>query len=380
VTNYAFIDSVEKVDDSTVRMVTATPQVLLPNAISLAFIVPPAYYAEVGAEGFATAPIGSGPYTSTSFSDQKVELAAWDGSWRNDPSIDTLEFLNINDPAARVQALQSRQVDIAQSISPDQLDVLAAEGFTLFSGSRGSAMSLALIANDGGPLASKEVRQALNHAVDKQTIVDALLAGLATGGVWATPGVNGFSAAREPYPYDPDKAKELLATAGFADGFDMVAEITVGSFPADADIYEAMKGYLADIGVNVELKQIDFGGDWLPKFLGTDGADWDGDAFGLSWNSAPLIDAIRPFGFFSCGWLNEFFCDEAAEALIGEVNAAFDVDTRNALLEDLLAITYDNPSALWLVETVELWAHDAAIEGFSVDAFNIRFEDVTLSG
>ena len=64
--------------------------------------------------------------------------------------------------------------------------------------------------------------------------------------------------------------------------------------------------------------------------------------------------------------------------MIGQVNAAFDVDERNGLLSDLLDVNYDNPPALWLSETVELWAHDASVQGFSVDAFNIRFEDVTL--
>jgi len=380
VNNYGFITAVEKVDDATVRMTTEGTQVLLPNAISIAYIVPPVYYGEVGAEGFATAPVGSGPYTSAAWSDQSVTLAAWDGSWRGVPSVEMLEFLNLNDPATRLQALQSGQANIIQSVNPDQIEGLVSDGFTMFKGSRGSVISLAFIANDGGPLASQQVRQALNYAVDKQAIVDALLQGLALPGVWAIEGVNGWDPAREAYPFDADKARELLAEAGFADGFDMVAEITVGAFPADGDIYEATKGYLADIGVNLELRQIDFSGEWLPKFLGSDGADWDGDSFGLSWNAAPLIDAIRPFNFYSCGWLNEFFCDETAEELITQVNAAFDVDERNALLDDLLSVNYDNPPALWLSETVELWAHDANVQGFSVDAFNIRFEDVTISG
>jgi peptide/nickel transport system substrate-binding protein len=378
VNNYGFIDSVEAVDSSTVRMATSTPQVLLPSAISLAYIAPPAYYAEVGAEGFATAPVGTGPYMATSWGDQEITLEAWEGSWRNDPSIPAITFLNLNDPAARVQALQSGQIGLAQSVSPDQLAPLQGEGFTIFSGGRGSVLSLALIANEDGPLASQEVRQALNYALDTQAIVDALLQGLAAPGVWPSPGVNGYDPARDPYPYDPDLARELLADAGYGDGFDLVAEITVGAFPADADIYEAMQGYLADIGVNIELRQIDFAGEWLPKFLGTDGADWEGDAFGLSWNAAPFMDGVRPFNFFSCGHANEFFCDEEAEAMITEVNATFDVDERNTLLTELLEHTKENPPAIWLSETIELWAHVSELSGFSVDNFNIKFEDVSL--
>ncbi len=380
VNNYSFVNAVTKVDDDTVQITLDAPNVLLPNVLSIAYIVPPAYWASAGAEGFATAPIGTGPFTATRFDDQEQRLAAWDGSWRGTPNVDEVVFLNLNDAATRLQALQSGQVDIAQSISPDQLGPLGDAGFTLFSGRRGTVMSLAFVASRGGPLESKEVRQALNYAVDTQLIVDELLAGLPSPGVWPSPGVNGYDPARDPYPYDPAKARELLAQAGFPNGFDMVAEITVGAFPADSDIYEAMAGFLGDVGVNVELRQIDFSGDWLPKFLGRDGADWEGDAFGLSWNAAPLIDGIRPFNFYRCGWANEFFCDEDAVPLIDAVNSTFDVATRNATLKQLLDHTRENPPALWLVEVVELWAHDAGVGGFSVDNFNIRLEDLTFSG
>jgi peptide/nickel transport system substrate-binding protein len=380
VNNYSFIDAVTKVDDMTVQMTTSAPNVLLPKAISLAYIVSPDHFNSVGAEAFATAPIGTGAFVSTSWTDQAIMLEGWAGSWRDDPSIAGVEFLNLNDSAARLQALQSGQVNIAQSISPDQIGPLGDAGFTIFSGTRGSVQSLALIANAGGPLADPNVRLALNYAVDTATIVEQLLAGVADAGVWPSRGVNGYDASRDPIGYDPAMATTLLTEAGYPNGFDFVAEVTVGSFPADALIYEAMQGYLAEVGVNVELQQIAFGTDWLPKFLGRDGATWAGQAFGLSWNAAPLMDAIRPFNFYSCGWLTEFFCDEAAEALITQINGEFDVAARNALLTDLLAMTQANPPAIWLVEIVELWAHDANISGFSVDNFNARLENVTVSG
>ena len=221
VNNYAFITAWEAVDDMTVRITTETPQVLTPNALSIAYIVPPAYFNEQGAEGFATAPVGTGPYMSVAWSDQEVQLEAWDGSWRGTPSVAEVTFLNLNDSAARIQALQSGQIDIAQSVSPDQIPQLESDGFELFSGTRGSVMSLALITNAGGPLESQQVRQALNYAVDTQTIVDELLAGLVDPGQWPVEGVNG--AGQDPYPYDPELAAELLADAGYPDGFEMVA-------------------------------------------------------------------------------------------------------------------------------------------------------------
>ncbi len=380
VNNYGFVSSVEAVDEFTVRVVTSTPNPLTPNALALAYIVPPAAFADQGAEAFATSPLGTGPFQATSWSDQEIVLEAWSGSWRGEPQVSTLRFLHLNEPAARLQALQSGQIDIAHSVIPDQIPTLENEGFGIFIGQRGSAMSLAFIGNRGGPMESQQVRQALNYAVDREAIADTLLAGTTVPAVWPVEGVNGHDPGRQPYPYDPERAQELLAEAGYPDGFDIVAEITVGSFPADADIYEAMAGYLAEVGVNVELRQIDFAGAWLPKFNGTDGADWEGQAFGLSWNAAPLMDAIRPFAFFSCGWTNEFFCDEEAEELVNAVSANLDLEERDRQLAELLDMTRENPSALWLIATPELWAYDASISGFAVNNFNIRMEQVTVGG
>jgi ABC-type transport system substrate-binding protein len=181
------------------------------------------------------------------------------------------------------------------------------------------------------------------------------------------------------YPYDPDLALDLLTEAGFGDGFDLEAQATLGSFPADVEIFDAMTGYLADIGVNMTITQIDFSGEWLPNFLGRDGADWAGDAFNYSWGTAPLFDAIRPFNFYQCGWSNAWYCDEAAVPLIDAVNTTFDPAARDAALEALLAHSAENPPSIMLTENFELWGLRDGISGFSVFAFNAPFDGVIAS-
>ena len=376
--NYSFVASVTAVDDTTVEIVTDTPNVLLPSAISIAYILPPAYFAEAGAEGFAQAPIGSGPYTVTEWGDDRITLDAWDGSWRGAPGVPTVEYVNLPDPAARVQALQSGQIDVAQSPSPDQAAPLTDEGFEIYSATRGQVLAMALRTDIGGPLADVRVRQALNYAVDKEAIREALTGGYSpTGGLYPPPGVNGHDAGRFVYPYDPDQARTLLEEAGYADGFDISAEMTLGSFPADAEIFEAMAGYLSEVGVNVTITQIDFQGEWLPNFLGTDGADWGGDAFNYSWGTAPLFDAVRPFNFYQCNWGNAWYCDEDAMPLIEAVNTTFDATERDAVLAQLLDHTAENPPSVMLTENFELWALRSGISGFEVFAFNAPFDGVT---
>jgi len=380
VNNYKAIESVTALDDATVEITTSAPTAVLPAAISIAYIIPPGYFSEVGAEGFAQAPVGTGPYVSTEWGSDKIVLEAWDGSWRGVPSVDTVTFVNLPDAAARVQALQSGQIDIVQSPSPDQASTLMADDFEIYSATRGQVLALALITKNGGPLADVRVRQALNYAVDTEAIRETLTGGFSpTAGQYPPPGVNGYDPSRFVYAFDPQKAKDLLAEAGFADGFDIEAEATLGSFPADKEIFEAMAGYLADIGVNVTITQIDFRGDWLPKFLGKDDADWSGNAFNYSWGTAPLFDAIRPFNFYQCGWINAWYCDDAATPLIEAVNSTFDPVARDAALKELLDYTAENPPSVMLTENFELWGYRSGIEGFEVYAFNAPFEMVTAT-
>lgn len=374
--NYPTISEVSAVDERTVEIKTASPDPLIPNAVSIVYIVPPEDWAEKGPEGFATAPVGTGPYQVTAWEPQRIEFERWEESWR-DASIPNVHFLLLNDPAARVQALQSQQVDIVVSVSPDQIAELESAGFDGYVAPSGRLMSLAFITTTDGPLSSPQVRQALNYAVDKQAIAEQLVAGLTQPTAWPPDGVNGHDPTLEPYPYDPERAAELLEQAGYGDGFDFSAEVTLGAFPADREIYEAMAGYLSEVGVNVTLNEIDFAQDWLPKFSGQ--AEWAGEAFGSTWVAPPLMDAIRPFAWNSCGWPNEWFCDPEAEELINQVNATFDTQERDELLNQLLERNMENPPSLFLVELVELWALSPQVTGWQTHAFNPTWEELSIA-
>jgi peptide/nickel transport system substrate-binding protein len=377
--NYSGITGIEVVDDMTVEINTESPSPLLPNKVSIVYIVPPEYFEEEGAESFATAPVGTGPYEVATWNPDTIRMERADSSWRDEASVETIEYVLISDSAPRVQALQSGQVDNIVSPSPDQFDQLESEGFTGYTASAGRLMSLTFVSNEGGPLANQKVRQALNYAVDKQAIAEELVAGLTQPTAWPPQGVNGYDESREPYPYDPERARQLLEEAGYGDGFDINAEVTVGSFPADREIYEAAAGYLSDIGVNVTLNEIDFNSEWLPKFTGSGGADWSGNAFGSTWNAPPVLDAIRPFEWQSCGWSNEWFCDQQAEELVNEVNSTFDREQRNDVLNQLLDRNMEDPPALFLIELVDFWMHSPDLEGWKVNAFNPSYSELEFS-
>jgi peptide/nickel transport system substrate-binding protein len=374
----ATVESATAVDPLTVEITTAAPDPVLPNRLAGMYIPAPAHFAEVGLDGFAADPIGSGPYAVESWSDNMVTLTAVDDSWRA-PNIPTVEIIALPEPAARLQALLSDQVDLAVQLSPDQLPQLEGAGYVASVSSAPQVMSLAFYTEspEESPLASPEVRLALNHAVNKDAIVDNLLpeqAAPASQG--ATPAAFGYDPELEPIAYDPELAQQLLADAGYPDGFSFAADIVVGSFPADAEIYQLMQQDLAAVGVDVELTQITFP-EWLEKYLAN---GWTGQAFGLSWNTAPLLDSIRPIEIFSCKKEPAFFCDDAMMPLIDEANTEFDPAAREAILHEIWAAMQANPPALYLVEQVDIAGLADNLQGFENVNRRFPYDEMSFSG
>ena len=273
---------------------------------------------------------------------------------------------------ARLQALLSGQVEIAFSLAPDQIAQIKSAGHTVLSSPAPQVMSLAFITEGKDtPLKDPRVRLALNYAVNKQAIADILLAGLGKpAGQAATPAAFGYDPNLVPIPYNFGRAKALLAEAGYPQGFEMVAEVVVDSFPADNEIYQQAASDLAAVGVKTELRQIRFP-EWLRKFL-TGG--WDGQAYGSSWNTAPHMDAARPFLIFSCLKKPTFFCDQNVVPLINGALQEFDPAKRRDILHQLNRETQKNPPALFLVEQVDVAGVSSRVDGFKYVNRSVYYE------
>ena len=358
-----------KVDDLTVDIRTTVPDPLLPNRLAMMSIVEPKLWAQGGPEGFANAPVGTGSFKLESFSAGAANLVAYSGAWRK-ARVKSVRIIDLPERPARLQALTSGQIDIAFGLAPDQLVVLKRLGLQVISTPAPQVMSLAFITEGKeSPLKDQRVRLAMNHAVNKQLIADQLLAGLGRpAGQGGTAAAFGYDSELKPIPYDPARARALLKEAGYPNGFAMVAEVTVDAFPADSEIYQQMAFDLDAVGIRVELRQIRFP-DWLKKFLG---GGWEGIAYGSSWNTAPFMDTIRPYLIFSCLKKPSFFCDQSVVPLIQEASREFDPKKRLPVLRKLHAETQRNPSALFLVEQVDLTGVSAKVDG-------VKFVNRTVS-
>lgn len=213
------LESVEKVDDLTVRFNYSEtfPAELLLQALVQFQVVPEAYVTEVGADAFAEAPIGSGPFSFVRGElDSQIVLKRNPDYWNGAPELEGVIFRMMPEPSTRLAALLSGEVHIIQAVSPDLVERLSGAPNIEVKTAPGTRSYQIELNNAEGPFTDVRVRQALNHAVNWDDILGNIYRGyadrLSTGFL---PSGFGFDTELEPYGYDPEKARELLREAGY---------------------------------------------------------------------------------------------------------------------------------------------------------------------
>jgi peptide/nickel transport system substrate-binding protein len=345
----------------TLEIVTKDPDPILPKRMVGALMVEPETWNRLGPDGFSLAPVGTGPFLLERWDQRKRRAYARlnPHRWR-DSSFARLEFVELPDAAVRTQALLSRDVDLA-TVEIEELDRLEDRGYPVIVTPSMSVMSVVFITErpDPAPLRDLRVRQALNYAVDRETIARTLLRGLGRPAGQPAPSVSfGHDPTLEPYPYDPERARRMLAEAGYADGFPLTIEILTNAFPADGLIYQAMAHYLRQVGIDVSLRVITF-----PQYLrNLQRNGFAGDAFGSMWNSAPYNDATRPMESVSCRRPKPFFCDRELAAQLEQAMRILPDEERLAAMRQVGRAYHEAAPALFLVEQLDLYSHQPELE------------------
>jgi peptide/nickel transport system substrate-binding protein len=358
----------EKIDDLTVIIRSQRPDAILPQRISAVLMVAPKAWTALGAEKFAKTPATTGSYALKDWGEGtgRVSLEAFQQSWR--PAvIDKLTVLNLPDNAARLQALQSGQIDIAGNINVDDMDVVEMFGGRVVSGPSASVMSIAFRVTGGPSAALKDVRvrQAINHAVDKKLLNESLLRGLMSpAGQPAARGVIGYDPAIAPYTYDPAKAKALMKAAGYERGLALKIDVTVDRTPGDGAIYQAVADMLSKVGIKVELRTVPFPA-WLTKYL-TGTWDKDTDGFTSAWNAGSYNDVARPMEIYSCRNAFPFFCDQSLTDRLVAANEEMNLIKREAVLKDLGRAYHDAAPALFLLDLNDFFGVRAGLDNIEI--------------
>lgn len=267
---------VEVVDELTVKINFINK---LPPDLNLNyFITNPHKFAsptaiKAGRDKYPDKPIGTGAYKFASWDKgQRIVLERNPDWWGPKPSFDRVILVPITDPAARLAALRAGTVDVNMDIGGDQLDQVKNDSkFTAFTKPANHAWHVLLNQKTVPELKDKRVRQAFNYAVDKNAIVQNILGGQGTVSKCFMSGAYGewVESSLAGFPQDINKAKQLMADAGFPDGKGFPAltmkiptDATLGGKPVPMS--EAIQSDLAKIGVKLTLEPSDFGA-WVGK-------------------------------------------------------------------------------------------------------------------
>jgi peptide/nickel transport system substrate-binding protein len=371
------LERAEAEDEHTVIIHTDVPAPLLPAMMESLLIVEPNLWRQLGRDQFARVPVGTGPFKLAQWSDAKATLTAHTNGWRQ-PRVDELEIFAIPDASARVQAILSNRIDIAVAMSRDDILAIEAGGGTGDVGTTISVLGIVFILtglDDGHPLLDKRVRQALNYGVDKDAYVAALFGNQTVAASQpATAAAFGFNKDVKPYPYDPDRARRMLAEAGYPDGFTFTAEVTIGGGASLAPAYQQVASDLLDIGVVMSLKTMPV----QQLIRGIQEGDWRGEAFGMNYSAERTADALRPLRLHSCIHRSPWYCDRALSDKIQTAFTTSDLDTRRTLTEEIMAAYHDEAPAIWMHEVIMYKALGPRVRNFRQDHTVLNYHDIEI--
>ena len=286
-----YIASIDVIDDHTLRANLTERHNQIIYGIWRPFIFSPTAFKKNGKDWAITHAVSTAPFKVVEFKrDVVVKMEKFEGYWNPArPYLDKVEFRIIKEPATASVMMQAKQADFWFSASPREAADLRDQGLTVITGPSFIHNIYPDSKKPDSPFADKRVREAIEYAIDRKAMSDALGFGFTTPiNQLAPPGSAGYNPDFKGRPYNPEKAKRLLAEAGYAQGI----KTTMGLRATELDKATVIQNYLAEIGIDVKLD------------VSAPGRYW-GMIFRNGWNGLLLgVSAINPE--YSVAWLHHF--------------------------------------------------------------------------
>lgn len=399
------VERMEKVDDYTVKFVLKRPNASIMTSLAMftVNIVSPTNAEKYKEDTFKN-PCGTGPFKFVEWvKDDHITLEANENYWRERAKLDKLIFKVIPDPSARLMALEVGEVQGIEYPNPADFErikanedlVLMSEpgmnvgymamntGYGYIDANKNGVRDIdtePLVKNPGysEPLTKKKVRQAINMAIDKQSIVDNIYMGTAikaTNGM--PPFMLGYNDAIDDYPYDPAKAKQLLTEAGYPDGFEVTLYVMPVSRPYMFDppkIGEAIQSYLAAVGITVKFYQVDWGtylqeteeGNHQMCLLGWTGDNGDPDNF---------MNVLYGANACSIGTAGNyaFYTNNTNQELLSAALATYDEEKRATYYKKAQEMIHEDAGWVYLAHSTQNVVFRTNVKGYVLNPTSRKF-------
>jgi peptide/nickel transport system substrate-binding protein len=382
---WGIVDSFEKVDDYTIKIMLSEPHAPFLASIAMVWsgIMSPAAIEKWGFE-VNDHPVGTGPFKLVEWvRNDHLTLEANKDYWDGAPQVDKLIYRIVPESSVRLLKLEQGEVQILADVSPDDYERIKSNSDLVLLEQPGLTVNgIALIA-DAEPWTDVRVRQAVNYAVNKDEMNEFLYKNAAvTAATGMPPILMGYPKDLQPYPYDPEKAKQLLADAGYPDGFTyklLCYENPRGYNPVGIKMAVAIQEYLAAVGINLELETLEWGA-FLDTRRRADNKDlgmvgWSGD------NGDPDNFLWEMFSTDNIPVGNtSHFSDPELDEILRKARTVSDTAERASLYEQAATIIHDEAPWLFVNHTLHVRATRANVEGFALNPLQMFWylEDVTL--
>lgn len=382
---FSAVKDVAVVDDLTVKFTLNEP--FAPFMSNLAsptgLIVSPAAVEQYGAD-YGRHPVGTGPFKFEEWqSNTSVVASRNDAYWDGAPSLEAVIFRPITDANTRVAEILSGGIDVLLETPPDNVAQFADDANYQVVEAVGPHVWYVMLNAKDGPFADKRVRQAVNYAVNKESLVNDVLQGTADVSAGPIPPAFNWAYNEEvaPYPYDPEKAKKLLAEAG-AEGAKLTFIVTEGGSGMldPVPMGTAIQADLAAVGLDVEIKTYEWN-----TFLSevNPGLEGKGDMAEMAWmtsdpDTLPFL-TLRTAAFPAEGGFNSsYYSNPEVDALLDKARLSTDPGERGELYKQVQAITHEDAPWLFVANWKQNAVVTSAVGDFELQPdFSLVLRDVT---
>ena len=382
---FSSIESVEVVDDLTVKFTLNEPFApLMSNLASPSgLIVSPAAVEQHGAD-YGRNPVGTGPFKFEEWqSNTRVVVSRNEDYWDGPAPLEAVIFRPIADANTRVAEMLSGGIDVLLETPPDNVAQFRDDANFQLKEAVGPHVWYVMLNAKEGPFADKLVRQAVNYAVNKESLVNDVLQG--TADVSAGPIPPAFNWAYNedvaPYPYDPEKARELLAEAG-AEGASLTFLVTEGGSGMldPVPMGTAIQADLAAVGLDVEIQTYEWN-----TFLSevNPGLEGKADMAEMAWmtsdpDTLPFL-TLRTAAFPDQGGFNSsYYSNPEVDALLDQARVSTDPEERGELYRQVQALVHEDAPWLFVANWKQNAVVTAAVGDFELQPdFSLVLRDVT---
>ncbi len=365
------IESVEATDEHTVVFTLKRPQApFLKNlAMSPFGIASPTALEEMGAEEFNQNPVGTGPFKFVEWRrEERIVLEKNPDYWKEGlPKLDEVIYTVIPDNSARLNALMTGEVDLIDGLNPSDIQRVEDDpNLQIIERPSMNVGYLGFTVNRDNPLSDPAVRVALSHAVPKKDLIEAFYAGYAEPAKTVMPpSVEGYNDEIEDYAYDPELAKELLAEAGYPDGFEIdlwYMPVPRPYIPEGEKIAEVIQQSFAQVGVTANLQTTDWAsyieqataGEFDAFLLGWTGDNGDADNFIYTLLDKDSIGSNN----------NTHYANDELHDILIEAQTITDQEQRNELYKQAQEIIHKDAPWVPLVHSTPVVAAKKSVSGY----------------